>query len=211
MCFVLVRMPCSSSYRFQLFASRLSSFPSKCCRFLLLLGFCHQVKSVLGARSVLDRVEGWVRHDLGRLLLALLLRQSNLDDQLATVGLGVLHLLDNVLLLGLVDQLDKAKALGAARAAAADNVGRGDLELDEQGLQAFVLHGKGQVGNKDSGLGGGANGAGDSRGGSGGGGLTVALLAARLAGTGTLGAGLLGLVLGGLISGALLALVLIVC
>ena len=184
----------------------LSSFP-KCCRFFLLLLVFVQVKKRLLGNTLFSQGFNGLERLGGGLLLALLLRQGNLDDELTTVGLGVLHLLDNVLLLGLINQLDKAKALGAARAAAADNVGGGDLELGEQGLQALVLHGKGQVGNKDSGLGGGANSAGSSRGG-GGGGLTVTLLAARLAGTGALGAGLLGLVLGELLSGALLALVL---
>lgn len=184
----------------------LSSFP-KCCRFFVALGVSFKSKGVSWEHALLTGFNGWSRLG-GGLLLALLLGQGNLDDQLATISLGVLHLLDHVLLLGLVDQLDKAKALGAARAATADNVGRGDLELGEQSLQAIVLHGKGQVGNKDGGLGGGANSAGSSRGG-GGGGLTVALLTARLTGTGALGAGLLGLVvLGGLFSGALLAFVL---
>lgn len=106
------------------------------------------------------------------LLGVVLLGECNLDDEITTFSRGILHFLDHVLLLGLVNQLDKAKALGAARATATDNMGRGDLELGKELLQTGILHGKGQVGDKDGGLGGGSNLAG-SRGDSGGSGTTL--------------------------------------
>ena len=109
---------------------------------------------------------------LAVLLGVVLLGEGNLDDELTTISCGILHLLDHVLLLSLVNQLDKTKALGTTRATATNNVGRGDLELGKELLQTGILHSKGQVGDKDGGLGGGSNLAG-SRGDSGNSGTTL--------------------------------------
>lgn len=152
------------------------------------------------------------------LLGVLLFGEGNLDDELTTVSLDTGQLLDNVLLLSLVNQLDETKALGAASATATDNVGIGDLELGKELLQTVILHGKGQVGDKDGGLGRGSDGAGGrgGRGGSSGttlsGGIAVGALAAGTTGVALATSTLLGLIVGnsGLLgSCTLLTLVLI--
>jgi hypothetical protein len=132
----------------------------------------------------------------------LFLGEGNLDDELTTVSLDIRHLLNNLLLLSLINQLDKAEALGAARTTATDNVGIGDLELGKELLQTGILHSKGQVGDKNGSLGRRSDGAGGRRGSGGsdttlgGGSIAVGTLAAGTTVVALATSTLLGLIVG---------------